>query len=62
MQDELLIAKTEKKVYEILPHDPETMAATLFVIGMAAYYLWRMFVITPQHEELESFFLFRVEF
>ena len=58
MQDELLIAKTEKKVYEILPHDPETMAATLFVIGMAAYYLWRMFVITPQHEELESFFLF----
>ena len=44
MQDELLIAKTEKKVYEILPHDPETMAATLFVIGMAAYYLWRMFV------------------
>ena len=58
MQDELLIAKTEKKVYELLPHDPETMAATLFVIGMAAYYLWRMFVITPQHEELESFFLF----
>ena len=58
MQEELLIAKTEKKVYELLPHDPETMAATLFVIGMAAYYMWRMFVITPQHEELESFFLF----
>ena len=55
MQDELLIAKTEKKVYEILPHDPETMAATLFVIGMAAYYLWRMFVrvefYSQQHQQ-----------
>ena len=58
MQEELLIAKTEKKVYDLLPHAPETMAATLFVIGMSAYYLWRMFVITPQHEELESYFLF----
>ncbi|WP_029232061.1 glycosyltransferase family 39 protein [Butyrivibrio sp. VCB2006] len=58
MQEELLVAKTEKKVYEILPHEPEAMASTLFIIGMAAYYMWRMFVITPQHEELESFFLF----
>ena len=58
MQKELLIAKTEKKVYEILPHEPETMATTLFIIGMAAYYMWRMFVITPQHEELVTFYEF----
>ena len=58
MQKELLIAKTEKKVYELLPHEPETMAATLFIIGMAAYYMWRMFVITPQHEELVTFYEF----
>ncbi|SFB66562.1 Dolichyl-phosphate-mannose-protein mannosyltransferase [Butyrivibrio sp. YAB3001] len=34
------------------------MAATLFIIGMAAYYMWRMFAITPQHEELVSYCLF----
>ncbi|SCY30204.1 glycosyltransferase family 39 protein [Butyrivibrio sp. INlla14] len=58
MQRELLIAKTEKKIYDVLPHEPETMATTLFVIGMAAYYMWRMFVITPQHEELVTFYHF----
>ena len=58
MQSELLIAKTEKKVYELLPHEPETMATTLFIIGMAAYYLWRMFVVTPGHEELETYYSF----
>ena len=58
MQDELLIAKTEKKIYEILPHEPESMLTTLFIIGMAAYYLWRMFAITPSHEELVSYCLF----
>lgn len=58
MQKELLIAKTEKKVYDVLPHEPETMATTLFIIGMAAYYMWRMFAITPQHEELMSFIMF----
>ncbi len=58
MQDELLIAKTEKKIYEFLPHEPEAMATTLFVIGMAAYYMWRLFVVTPQHEELVTFYSF----
>lgn len=58
MQDELLIAKTEKKIYELLPHEPETMATTLFIIGMAAYYMWRMFVVTPSHEELVTFYQF----
>lgn len=58
LQSELLIAKTEKKVYELLPHEPETMATTLFIIGMAAYYMWRMFVVTPSHEELVTFYDF----
>ncbi len=34
------------------------MAATLFVIGMAAYYLWRMFAITPQYDELYTYYTF----
>ncbi len=34
------------------------MAATLFVIGMAAYYLWRMFAIAPQYDELYTYYTF----
>ena len=56
--NESLTYKTEKRIYDILPHEPETMAATLFVIGMAAYYLWRMFAITPQYDELYTYYTF----
>ena len=56
--NESLTYKTEKKIYDILPHEPETMAATLFVIGMAAYYFWRMFAITPSYDELYTYYTF----
>lgn len=53
--NESVIAKTEKKIYDFLPHEPQTMATTLFIIGMSAYYLWRMFAITPNYNELYSY-------
>ncbi len=56
--NESLTYKTEKRIYDILPHEPETMAATLFVIGMAAYYFWRMFAITPTYDELYTYYTF----
>ncbi len=56
--NESVIAKAEKKIYDFLPHEPETMTVTLFIIGMAAYYLWRMFAITPQYNELYSYVMF----
>ena len=56
--NESLTYKTEKKIYDILPHEPETMAATLFVIGMAAYYFWRIFAITPSYDELYTYYTF----
>ena len=34
------------------------MAATLFIIGMTLYYLWRMFAITPQYDELYTYYTF----
>ena len=52
------IAKTEKKINELLPHSPEGMAVTLFVIAMAAYYLWRMFAITPNYDQLYTYYNF----
>ncbi|MDC7295356.1 glycosyltransferase family 39 protein [Butyrivibrio sp. DSM 10294] len=58
MLNESLIAKTEKKVYNFLPHEPETIAVTLFIIGMGAYYLWRMFAITPVFTELYTYYNF----
>ncbi|RKM62392.1 hypothetical protein D6855_02960 [Butyrivibrio sp. CB08] len=56
--NESLTYKTEKKIYDILPHEPETMAATLFIFGMAAYYFWRMFAITPSYDELYTYYTF----
>ena len=56
--NESLTYRTEKRIYDILPHEPETMAATLFVIGMAAYYFWRMFAITPSYDELYTYYTF----
>ena len=56
--NESLIAKTEKKVYDFLPHEPETISVTLFIIGMTAYYLWRMFAITPIYDELYTYYNF----
>ncbi len=56
--NESLTYKTEKKIYDILPHEPETMAATLFILGMAAYYFWRMFAITPSYDELYTYYTF----
>lgn len=41
-----------------MPHEPETIAVTLFIIGMGAYYLWRMFAITPVFEELYTYYNF----
>ncbi|WP_026652762.1 glycosyltransferase family 39 protein [Butyrivibrio proteoclasticus] len=58
MLSESSIVKTEKKIYDFLPHEPETMGITLFIIGMAAYYLWRMFAITPQYDELYTYYTF----
>ncbi len=58
MLNESFVAKTEKKIYDVLPHEPETIAATLFIIGMAVYYLWRMFAITPQYDELYTYYTF----
>ena len=58
MQSELLLNKSEKKIYDILPHEPETMATTLLIIGMAVYYFWRMFAITPQYDELYTYYTF----
>lgn len=52
------IAKTEKKINELLPKSPEGMAVTLFVIAMASYYLWRMFAISPNYDELYTFYYF----
>ncbi len=34
------------------------MATVLFVIGMSIYYLWRMFAITPQYDELYTYYHF----
>lgn len=53
-----VIAKTEKKINELLPQSPEGMAVTLFVIAMASYYLWRMFAISPNYDELYTFYYF----
>ena len=58
MLNELAVEKTEKKIYDILPHEPETIAMALLVIGMGAYYLWRMFAITPQYDELYTYYTF----
>ena len=52
------IAKTEKKINELLPKSPEGMAVTLFVISLASYYLWRMFAISPNYDELYTFYYF----
>lgn len=34
------------------------MATVLFIIGMSIYYLWRMFAITPQYDELYTYYHF----
>ncbi len=34
------------------------MAATLFIIAMSLYYLWRMLAITPQYDELYTYYTF----
>ena len=41
-----------------MPHEPEAMATTLFIIGMSTYYLWRLFAITPQYDELYTYYTF----
>ncbi|MBQ7613457.1 MAG: glycosyltransferase family 39 protein [Butyrivibrio sp.] len=56
--NESLAYKTEKRIYDILPHEPEPIAMTLFIIAMASYYLWRMFAITPQYDELYTYYTF----
>ncbi len=56
--NESLVAKTEKKLYDYLPHEPESIAVTLFIITMAAYYIWRTFAITPVYDELYTYYNF----
>ncbi|MBP3825959.1 MAG: glycosyltransferase family 39 protein, partial [Butyrivibrio sp.] len=56
--NESLTYKTEKRIYNLLPHEPEAMATTLFIIAMSSYYLWRMFAITPQYDELYTYYTF----
>lgn len=56
--NESLTYKTEKRIYDILPHEPEMMFTVLFIIAMSAYYLWRMFAITPQYDELYTYYTF----
>ncbi len=56
--NESLTYKTEKKIYDLLPHEPETIGATLFIIAMSCYYLWRMFAITPVYDELYTYYTF----
>lgn len=58
MLNESFVSKSEKKIYDLLPHEPETMATTLFIFGMAIYYIWRMFAITPQYDELYTYYTF----
>ncbi|MBR4670846.1 MAG: glycosyltransferase family 39 protein [Butyrivibrio sp.] len=58
MLNESFVAKSEKRIYDFLPHEPETIAVTLYIIGMAVYYLWRMFAITPQYDELYTYYTF----
>ncbi len=41
-----------------MPHEPETISATLFIIAMGCYYLWRMFAITPVYDELYTYYTF----
>ncbi|MBO4458301.1 MAG: glycosyltransferase family 39 protein [Butyrivibrio sp.] len=50
--------KNEKRIYDFLPSRPETMAVTLFIIAMGAYYIWRMFAITPHYDELYTYYNF----
>ncbi len=56
--NESLDYKIEKRIYDFIPHKPESMAATLFVIAMSSYYLWRMFAVTPQYDELYTYYTF----
>ena len=56
--NELLSDKIEKRIYDILPHEPEAMTEALFIMAMGAYYLWRMFAITPQYDELYTYYNF----
>ncbi len=55
---ESLTSKTEKKIYDLLPHEPQQMAAVLFIMAMSVYYMWRMFAITPQYDELYTYYTF----
>ena len=56
--NESLTYKTEKRIYDFLPHEPESITATLFILGMSIYYLWRMFAITPLYDELYTYYTF----
>ena len=46
------------EAWERLIQDPENMAAALFIIAMAVYYLWRMLYLTPWYDELYTYYYF----
>ena len=52
--------KKEKgfNILEHLPSKPESIAVTLFIIAMAAYYFWRMVTLTPWYDELYTYYTF----
>lgn len=47
-----------KRKYKWPKFDRETTVFILFLIGMAAYYCWRMFALTPWYDELYTYYYF----
>jgi len=41
-----------------LPGKPESIAVTLFILAMAAYYFWRLIYLTPWYDELYTYYTF----
>ena len=46
------------EAWEKLIQSPENMAAALFILAMAIYYLWRMLFLTPWYDELYTYYYF----
>ena len=46
------------EAWERLIQSPENMAAALFILAMAVYYLWRMLFLTPWYDELYTYYYF----
>jgi len=46
------------EAWERLIQSPENMAAAIFILAMAVYYLWRMLFLTPWYDELYTYYYF----